>query len=83
MDPEERLELIALLAEGKAWKAVIVVGEALLDAYYPESVFTGESGDIGPRYVVNLREMLKELRKDVETVLSRDDAETDKARSKS
>ncbi len=61
MDPEERLELIALLAEDKAWDAVVAVGRALLDAYYPADVFTGTSGDSGPQYVVALREAINRL----------------------
>jgi hypothetical protein len=62
MDAEERLELMALLANDKPWDALVVIGEALLDEYYPESVFTGESGDIGPQFVVNLRALLKALK---------------------
>ena len=59
MDPERRLELIAMLAKDKAWDAIILIGTELLDAYYPAKVFTGESGDSGPQYVVTLREALK------------------------
>lgn len=49
MDPERRLELIAMLAAERpaAWDAVILIGCELLDAYYPAKVFTG--------YVVALR----------------------------
>jgi hypothetical protein len=59
MDPEQRLELIKLLAEDKAWDAVVTVGRALLDHYYPAAVFDGSSGDSGPQYVVALREALE------------------------
>jgi hypothetical protein len=59
MDPERRLELIAMLAKDEVWDAVILIGTELLDAYYPAQVFTGESGDSGPQYVVALREALK------------------------
>jgi hypothetical protein len=31
MDPEERLELIAALAQDRAWDAVVLVGRALLE----------------------------------------------------
>lgn len=62
MDAEERLELIAMLAKDEAWGAVVLIGQALLDEYYPEGVFTGESGDLGPRYVADLRALLKGLR---------------------
>ena len=58
MDPEKRLELIALLAQDQAWDAVVLVGQALLDEYYPASIFTGVSGDSGPAYVVALRNAL-------------------------
>ncbi len=61
MDPEERLELIALLAEDKAWDAVVAVGRALLEHYYPATVFTGSSGDAGPEYVVALRNALARI----------------------
>lgn len=59
MDPERRLELITMLAKDEAWDAVILIGTELLDTYYPAKVFTGESGDSGPQYVVALREALK------------------------
>lgn len=59
MDPERRLELIALLAQDRAWDAVILIGRELLDAYYPADIFTGVSGDSGPQYVVALRAALE------------------------
>ena len=59
MNPERRLELIAMLAKDEAWPAVILIGTELLDAYYPAHLFTGESGDSGPLYVVALRNALK------------------------
>jgi hypothetical protein len=58
MDPDERLELIALLAKDRAWDAVVLIGRALLDRYYPADIFTGVSGDSGPEYVVALRNAL-------------------------
>lgn len=61
MGPEERLELIALLAQDKAWDAVVAVGRALLDGYYPAHIFTGVSGDSGPEYVVALRNALRRI----------------------
>jgi hypothetical protein len=33
MDPEQRLELIALLAKDEAWNAVVLIGRAVLDHY--------------------------------------------------
>jgi hypothetical protein len=62
VDPERRLELIALLAEDKAWQAVVLIGQELLDNYYPANVFTGTSGDSGPQYVVALREALSRVK---------------------
>ena len=58
MDPEDRLELIAMLADDRAWDAVIKVGKVLLDHYYPAEIFTGSSGDPGPVYVRALRNAL-------------------------
>jgi len=63
MDNERRLELIALLAQDKAWDAIVLIGEELLAAYYPEDVFTGASGDSGPEYIVALRNALKRVSK--------------------
>lgn len=63
MDPERRLELIALLAQDKAWDAVVLVGRTLLDEYYPATIFTGSSGDSGPEYVVALRNALARIDK--------------------
>ena len=63
IDPEDRLELIALVARDEAWDAIVKVGELLLDNYYPASVFTGISGDPGARYVVALREALGRVRR--------------------
>lgn len=62
MDAEDRLELIAMLAQDKAWDAVVMIGEALLDHYYPTDIFTGVSGDSGPAYIVALREALRNAR---------------------
>jgi hypothetical protein len=59
MDPEQRLELIAIVAQDRAWDAILAVGRAYLDLVYPADIFTGESGDSGPAYVVALREALK------------------------
>lgn len=61
MDPEDRLELIAMLARDEAWDAVVKIGRALLDHYYPTDIFTGVSGDSGPQYVVALREALARI----------------------
>lgn len=63
MDPERRLELIALLAQDHAWDAVVLIGRELLDHYYPADVFDGSSGDPGPEYVVALRAALNRLKK--------------------
>ena len=61
MDPEDRLELIALLARDETWNAVVKVGRALLDCHYPATVFDASSGDAGPAYVVALREALRRI----------------------
>ena len=61
MDPERRLELIALLAKDRAWDAVVLVGRALLDRYYPADIFNGSSGDPGSEYVVALRKALERI----------------------
>ena len=61
MDPERRLELIALLAKDQAWDVIVLIGQELLDHYYPANIFTGVSSDSGPKYVVALRKALNEL----------------------
>lgn len=61
MDPEDRLALIALLARDNAWDAVVKIGRALLDHYYPSDIFTGVSGDSGPQYIVALRVALDRI----------------------
>jgi hypothetical protein len=61
MDPERRLELIALLAADRAWDAVVLIGKAILEEYYSESVFDGSSGDSGPDYIVALRHALSRI----------------------
>jgi hypothetical protein len=61
MNPERRIELIALLAKDEAWEAVLLIGRELLDSYYPARNFTGVSGDSGPQYIVALREALRQV----------------------
>jgi hypothetical protein len=61
MDSEERLKLIAFLAEDKAWDAVVLVGRSLLHHYYPARIFDGSSGDSGPEYVIALRKALERV----------------------
>lgn len=61
MDPDERLELIGLLAEDRGWDAVMAVGRALLNRHYPATVFDGSSGDAGPEYVVALRNAIARI----------------------
>ena len=61
MDPEGRLELIALLASDKGWDAVVAIGRALLNQYYPADIFNGSSGDPGSEYVVALRKALERI----------------------
>jgi hypothetical protein len=64
MDPEDRIRLIALLAADDAWEAVVLIGKALLENYYPADIFTGRSGDPGPEYVVALRNALARISED-------------------
>jgi len=63
VDAERRLELIALLAKDEAWNAIILIGQELLDSYYPAKIFTGTSRDSGPQYVVALRDALNRVTK--------------------
>lgn len=72
MDPEERLELIAMLASDRGWDAVVTVGRSLLDHYYPADIFDGSSGDSGPQYVVALREALRRIDEQSAPDLARD-----------
>jgi hypothetical protein len=62
MDAEERLALIADVANDRAFDAIFKVGEAILDHYYPSDVFDGSSGDAGPEYVVALRKAIARIR---------------------
>jgi hypothetical protein len=61
MDPERRLELIALLAADRAWDAVVLIGKAILEDIYPEDVFDGSSGNPGSDYIVALRHALNRI----------------------
>jgi hypothetical protein len=61
MDPERRLELIALLARDKQCKSIVEIGRIILDEVYPVTVFDGSSGDAGPQYIVALRAALERL----------------------
>lgn len=61
MDAEDRLNLIAALATNQDWEAVAIIGRALLNTYYPSTVFDGSSGDPGPEYVVALRNALARI----------------------
>lgn len=42
---------------------LVVIAEYLMDTIYPESVFTGKSGDLGPKFIVEFRETLAEVKK--------------------
>jgi hypothetical protein len=43
------------------WKCIMSIGQRILDEVYPADIFTGESGDLGPRYIVALREAIKAI----------------------
>ncbi len=58
MTDERKLELIKLLIDDQGWNAVVLIGRELIDRHYPAGIFTGTSGDIGPLYIVALREAL-------------------------
>jgi len=59
MDPEQRLELIELLAADKGWDVLVLIGRTILDRSYP--FFDGSSGDAGPEYLVALRKALDRI----------------------
>jgi hypothetical protein len=61
MDEARRLELIALLAQDKAWDAIVLIGRELLETYYPANVFDGSSGSSGSEYIVALRKALQRI----------------------
>lgn len=44
-----------------SFDALVYIGERLLAEVYPERIFTGESGDSGPQYVVALRDALRRV----------------------
>lgn len=60
-DADDRLDLIALLATGEDWKAIVRIGQTILDYAYPEDIFNGSSGDPGPAYIVALRNALQNI----------------------
>jgi hypothetical protein len=62
MDPETRLELIAMLAHDRSWDVIVRIGQIVLDEVYPANIFTSGSPDTGPRYVVALREALDAMK---------------------
>jgi hypothetical protein len=44
-----------------SFHALMAMAKRMLDEVYPESMFTGESSDSGPRFVVALREVIREI----------------------
>lgn len=44
-----------------SFDALLYIGERLLAEVYPEKLFTGESGDSGPQYIVALRDALRRI----------------------
>jgi hypothetical protein len=41
-----------------SWQTLLLVGRRLLEEVYPADIFTGASGDLGPTYIVALRNAL-------------------------
>jgi hypothetical protein len=63
---EERDTALAALREDRAkwgWSVVLYVGRRVLDEVYPADIFTGASGDSGPRYIAALRDALAAIEK--------------------
>ena len=53
------------------WETLIAVARQTLEHYYPKHIFTGKSGDIGPRFTAKLHEaldILKELPDDSQRI---------------
>lgn len=44
-----------------SFRTLVTIAGLILDREYPADVFTGESGDSGPRVVVRLREALADV----------------------
>jgi hypothetical protein len=44
-----------------SFDALIMMAKRILDEDYPEAIFTGASGDAGPRFVVARRELIREI----------------------
>ncbi len=59
-------EVFELLSESCGFNFLLYVGKKILDKHYPEDIFTGESGDLGPVYIVALREALNQIEKEEE-----------------
>ena len=49
-----------------AFNNLVLIAEYILESVYPESIFTGKSADIGPKFTVALRKTLKDVKKVIE-----------------
>ncbi len=54
-------EVFEILMDNCGFNFLLYVGKKILDKHYPEDIFTGESGDLGPKYIVALREALTQI----------------------
>ncbi len=63
-DCEFNEEMFEMLMESCGWDFTLKLGKKIVDKYYPESIFTGESGDAGPEYIVALRKAIKRIEKE-------------------
>lgn len=47
--------------EQMGFRDLVKIAEKMLDLRYPEDVWTGSSGDMGAKFVVNLRGLIKSI----------------------
>ncbi len=58
-------EMLEILADTHGFKFILYLGKKILDKHYPESIFTGESGNSGAVYIVALKKALEQVEKDL------------------
>ncbi len=52
-------EVFEILTDSCGFDFLLYLGKKILDKNYPTDVFTGESGEAGPNFIVALREALR------------------------
>ena len=58
----EFADIVLKVLADDAFNNLVLIAEYILDGIYPENLFTGTSGDIGVKFIVALREALREVK---------------------